>query len=373
METMMSSRLYLAALFALIPIAGTTVLPAEVDCPAVEHRPDRDLGQAIDPVVDAAVADGFAGGVALMRDGMMVYERVAGFSDARRTVPITAKTLFHVASITKYITAVLVLKAAEEERLELTGSVGELAPGTTLAGRGATIFDLLAHRSGLGSSYAAENEADGAKALAAIDSQPVDTTKVGSFKYSNDGYDLLAILLERVYGRSYEVLVREKLFSPACLERPRFWADIDLTDPRRVSQPLRKVPRKLRKRNYGMIGSAGLLITAADLVRFQRAVWGGRLLSKASVAQLSAPQGTISIGQVALGAFLIDHPDLGKVLSVRGYEDWGDNAILNHYIDRGMILAVVTSKGPAEEPGRKPFPFRTRVSRAVEEILARQL
>ena len=178
---MISSRFSLCVLFALTLIVGTTVLPAEVDCPAFEHRPDRDLGQALDPIVDAAVADGFAGGVAFMRDGVMVYERVAGFSDARRTVPITTETLFHVASITKYISAVLMLKAAEEERLELTGLVGELAPGTALADRGATIFDLLAHRSGLGSSYAAESEADGAKALAAIDSQPIDTAKIGSF------------------------------------------------------------------------------------------------------------------------------------------------------------------------------------------------
>ena len=78
----------------------------------------------------------------------------------------------------------------------------------------------------------------------------------------------------------------------------------------------------------------------------------------------------MSLGQAALGAFLIDHPDLGKVLSARGYEDWGDNAILNHYLERGMILAVVTSKGPAEEPGRRPSPFRTRLAQAVEEILA---
>ena len=358
---------FVSALF-LVAAALPAIAATDAPCSPASIQADGDLGGLIDPIVDAALADGFAGGVALMRDGALVYDRVGGSSDARRNVPVTGETLFHVASISKYITATLTLAAAEEGQVGLAAPIAPLVPGTKLAGRGLTFLDLLAHRSGLGSSYAAERKASAAKVLAAIDTQPVDAAAVGRFRYSNDGYDLLAILLERLYGRPYEELVRQKLFRPACLAAPRFWGEVELTDPRRVGQPLRTVGARLRRRNYGMIGSAGLLITASDLARFQDALWNGRVLSRDSLRELLAPRGEMSLGQATPGAFLIDHSELGRVLSARGYEDWGDNAILNHYLDHDIILAVVTSKGPAEGTGAAPF--RSRLAKAVEEVLA---
>lgn len=362
----MSSRKALAGLLMAAALPSATA--AERTCPPAEHSPDETLARLVDPIVDSAVGDGFAGGVAVMREGDLVYDRVAGSSDAAGRVPVTSATLFHVASITKYLTATLVLRAAEQGRWDLEASLSTLVPGTALAERDVTVLDLLAHRSGLGSSYAAESEADPAAALAAIDAQKVDAAAGGRFRYSNDGYDLLAILLERLYERRYEQIAREEVFSRACLEAPRLWADVDLTDPHVVGQPLVSISVGLRQRNYGMIGSAGLMIRAVDLARLQHALWIGQLLSEESRAILYAPRDEVSIGTAALGAFWIDHPALGRVLSARGYEDWGDNAILNHYVDRDVILAVVTSKGPAERSGLGPF--RTRISEAIEEVLA---
>lgn len=352
----------------LVASALPALAAAEPSCPPFEPRPDAALARLVDPIVDSAMRDGFAGGVAVMRGGELVYDRAAGASDARGRVPVTRATLFHVASITKYLTASLVLRAAETGRLDLDASVVSLVSGTALAERGVTFLDLLTHRSGLGSSYAAESETDPTGAIAAIDAQEVDAHAVGRFRYSNDGYDLLAILLERVYDRRYEQVAHDEVFSRACLEAPRFWAEVDLTDPHVVGQPLRKVSARLRRRNYGMLGSAGLLMRAADLVRFQHGLWNGQLLSRESVDTLLMPRDEISIGKTALGAFLVDHPVLGRVVSVRGYEDWGDNAILNHYLQQDIILAVVTSKGPAEKTGLAPF--RTRISEAIEGALA---
>lgn len=359
--------LALCVWFALGPPATADPRSA-TGCSTLERRAEPELSVRIDAIVDRAVTEGFAGGVALILDGSLVYERVAGFSDRRGRVPVTADTLFHVASISKYFTAVAVLKAAEEERLRLDGSIGELVSAPKLAARGVTVEDLLAHRSGLGSSYAAESETASAEAAAVIDSQPVDAGKAGGFRYSNDGYDLLAVVLERVYDRRFEDVVRDLVLAPACLERARFWAEVDLTDPTEVGQPLNSVAKRLRRRNYGMLGSAGLLITAADLVAFQQTLSSGSVLAQSSLDRLTAPHGEVSIGRATLGAFLVDHPKLGRALSARGYEDWGDNAILNHYLDRGAILAVVTSKGPPERSDRPPF--RSSLSAAIEEILA---
>jgi hypothetical protein len=73
------------------------------------------------------------------------------------------------------------------------------------------------------------------------------------------------------------------------------------------------------------------------------------------------------LGQATFGAFLIERPGLGRVLSARGAEDWGDNAYLNDYSDCGVIVAIVTSRGPAENSGR-PL-FRDSMIEAIERRL----
>lgn len=345
-------------------IAAFPSLSAGRNCPPTAVAIDASLSAGVDALVDAAVESGFAGQVAIIRDGAIVYARAAGFSDAEQTVPVTSDTLFHVASITKYLTATLVLKAAESGRLSLDDSLALHLPGTKIAARGTVIADLLAHRSGLGSSYAAEAHADADDAVAAIDAAGVDESKVGAFKYSNDGYDLLAIILERVYGEPYEEIARRTLRS-ACIERTGFWGEIGLADPARVGQPLSPPSGELRKRNYGMIGSAGFLVTAEDLARFELALSQGEILSADSIAALRAPRGALSFGEATFGAFLLNG-ESGPVLSARGYEGWGDNAIVNHYFGKGVIVSVVTSKGPPEGTP----PFRDVLSNSIAELLA---
>lgn len=337
-------------------------------CPAIVEQLDPNLAAKIDPIVNSALERGFAGGVVVMRDGAVIYHRYAGSSSLTEDIPITAETLFHTASTSKYLTAALVLNAAEEGVIDLSASIESLAPKTRLAARGVTFMDLLAHRSGLGSSYVSEEETTGDGALAAIDAEEFDEARAGTYRYSNDGYDVLGILLERVYEKPYEALVREKIFSPFCLDRPRIWSEVDVSDPHIVSQPLRPVPESLRGRNYGLIASGGLLISALDLVRYQEALTSGALLSDASLGLLYAPRGVSRIGDVAFGSFIIDAGALGRRIRAGGAEDWGDNAILNHYRDHGIIVAVVTSRGPAENTNQ-PL-FRDEISQAIEEVFA---
>jgi CubicO group peptidase (beta-lactamase class C family) len=350
------------------PASGIHGAAASHDGCAISEAPDAALASAIDPIVDAAAADGFAGQVVLMRDGVFIYRRAAGFADNAGAVPVTNETRFHTASVGKYFTAALTLAAVEEGRLALDQEVAPIFPGVRTVPAGVTIGDLLSHRSGLASSYVTERETDRLAAAAAIGAAPYDTSRAGSFRYSNDGYNLLGIILETVYGQSYETLLRERLLNRACLDSVAFWGETDLTDPHAVGQPPTGFPEQLRHRNYGMLASSGILISATDLVRWQHALRSGGLLSPASVEQLHAPRSALSIGQAAYGSFLIDHPQLGRVISARGAEDWGDNVYLNDYVDCGFTLAIETSRGPAENSGKPRY--RDSLAQAIEPILA---
>lgn len=365
----LSTAILVSALAACASAAGASrgSAPTQTAC-AISEAPDPALAAAINPIVDAAAADGFAGQVVLMRDGAFVYRRAAGFADNAGLTPVTDETRFHTASVGKYFTAVLTLLAVEEGRLTLEQEVASILPGVRTVPVSVTIGDLLAHRSGLGSSYVAEGQIERLAAAAAIGAAPYDASRAGSFHYSNDGYDLLGIILETVYGQRYETLLRAKLLQRACLSRVAFWGEADLADARAVAQPPSGFPEHLRRRNYGMLASSGILISATDLVRWQHAVRGGNLLSQSSVEQLYAPRGALSIGQAAYGSFLIEHPQLGRVTSARGAEDWGDNVYLNDYVDCGFTLAIETSRGPAETSGEPRY--RDSLLQAIEPILA---
>lgn len=341
---------------------------SETQCTALPRALDPALKGDLDAVVDRALTEGFAGQVAILHEGALLYERVAGTADLEGAHPVTPITLFQVASITKYFTAALTLRAVEDGLVALDDSVAPYTEGTIFAARDVTFEDLLAHRSGLGSSYAAENHSDPQAALEAIDQAGLDETRAGTFRYSNDGYDVLAIVLERLYGRAYEDLVRERLLAPACLTDVGFWGEVELTGPQVVSQPLRPIPAELHGRNYGMVGSGGLLITAGELVAWQQALRRGWVLSPGSLEALFAPRGEMSLGQATFGAFLIDRGDMGEMISARGYEDWGDNATLNEYVECGLVVAIVTSRGPAESLGRPPF--RASILAGIEPRLA---
>lgn len=330
-------------------------------------QPAGEIAALVDPIVDVAAADGFGGQVSIIKDGTLAYSRAAGFADDNGAAPVRRDTLYQVASLTKYFTAVLVLGAVGEGKLDLAQDAATLFPNSDLATRDFTLDDLLSHRSGLRSTYAAESESDPANAIAAIARANAENRKDGDFHYSNDAYDLLAILLERVYGKPHEAIFREKIAGPTRLAKIGFWGEGRIEDPDYRGQPLQREGDNLRRRNYGMLGSAGLLISADDLVRFELALSRGDILAPDLLAKLRTPRTSISIGGVAYGSFLIQTP-LGAAVSARGSEDWGDNAYLNDYGDCGLIIAVTTSRGPAEGSG-KPL-FRDQIISAIENALA---
>jgi hypothetical protein len=109
------------------------------------------------------------------------------------------------------------------------------------------------------------------------------------------------------------------------------------------------------------------LFTAADLVAWQHALRTLKVIGDSSLEQLFVPRHEVSIGKATRGALLIEVPGLGKIIRVSGYEDWGDNAFLKDYIDCGITVAVVTSRGPAEDSGRPPY--RRSISEAIEQLL----
>ncbi|MEE2565388.1 serine hydrolase domain-containing protein [Hyphobacterium marinum] len=351
----------------ILLIATPPALALDTACPAEPAAaPATELTTTLDTVLADAAADEFNGQLAIWQDGVWLYSGSVGFADRERTRPISGETLFELASTAKYLTAIMVLQAVDAGRIAVTDTVSPYLDGSAIAERGTTIEELLSHRSALGASYAAEAVYSNEAALAAIDAEDYDPARRGDFRYSNDGYNILGLLLERLHGRPYEALAYRDIIDPACLDHTGFWSEPGIGDPARLAQPAEGYPESLVGRNYGMIGASGYLASAADLVRLQAALLDDRLLSDASRAELFAPRIVISLGAASYGGFLVDDPHLGRFHSARGSNDWGTNAYLNTYFECGIILAVTTSSGRTGPDNRL---YRDVITDAVTPLL----
>ena len=222
-----------AALAALSPAACR---PREGgDAAGREVRP----GDSFQPIVTALMAKwGLPGGaVGVLRDGRLAYAEGYGFADRERRRPATPATLFRIASLSKPITAVAVLKLVEQGRLRLDDKpfklLDDLKPpaGAFLDPRlyDITVRDLLQHSGGfdrtasgdpmfkpteIAWAMGAPPPADPATIIRYVFTQPLDFPPGARIAYSNFGYSVLGRVIERVTGGRYRDFVREKVLAP---------------------------------------------------------------------------------------------------------------------------------------------------------------
>jgi D-alanyl-D-alanine carboxypeptidase len=145
--------------------------------------------------------------VAIMRDGKMLLERAWGVADIAKNVSASESTMYFIGSNTKQFTAALLLKQVDRGRLALTDPIGKHLAGLSAEAGAVTIEQLLNHTSGLQRSVVTPERrfenvtvetlftmAAGGK----LEAKPGTT-----YTYSNAGYTVLGILVEKLYGKKY--------------------------------------------------------------------------------------------------------------------------------------------------------------------------
>lgn len=158
-----------------------------------------------------------------------------GFGSANEQLPLEPTTVLEVGSITKQFTAALVLLAEEEGMLSLDDELRTRLPEYPIAGAGITIRHLLGHTSGITSytSLAAFNadparEWSSEELVGLFSELPLEFEPGAGWSYSNSGYFLLGVILERVYQTSYDDLLELKLLEPLQMSRSGY-CDRDLS------------------------------------------------------------------------------------------------------------------------------------------------
>jgi CubicO group peptidase (beta-lactamase class C family) len=239
--------------------------------------------ESLQSVADRAAADGkFSGVVMLAKDGKPVLERAYGFADAAKTTKNRVDTKFNLGSINKIFTKIAIGQLAEAGKLSLNDTVRKYLPDypSPVADK-ITIEQLVEFRSGLGDFFGPEFlAAPPSKIRKLSDYLPLFVNKPLLFepgteqRYSNAGYIVLGLIIERVTGQSYYDYVREHIFKPAGMHDTDSYA-IDENVPNRAMGITKRGDLQMPGRGSS---AGGGYSTAQDLLRFSNALLANKLL-----------------------------------------------------------------------------------------------
>ncbi|MEV4461222.1 serine hydrolase domain-containing protein, partial [Microbispora sp. NPDC049633] len=292
----------LSARFTMGLSAGLTVAALlTTACGAGPGRAARTPGApACDPALDRAfgawAAAGFSGSVAILRDGVFECRAAYGMADTGARRPNTPGTVFSIGSVTKTVTAAAILRLADEGRLSLDDRVGAILPRLRGLVADATVRQLLLHTSGLNGTHGGDYEplSPGA-ALAAIGRLKLAFPPGAGYAYSNAGYTLLGLVVERLAGSGYRDYVSSTVLRlPGGRVAGGFWDGHPAAPgPRAVGYLDDGEPGHqggFAGPYWGVEGNGGLAMTMPDLAEWTHALFTGRVVTPAS-AELAARPG----------------------------------------------------------------------------------
>jgi D-alanyl-D-alanine carboxypeptidase len=237
----------------------------------------------------------FMGSVAVFKQGKPVYQHATGWADLKNGMKADAHTRYRIGSITKTFTSVLVMKTVEAGKIRLDQTIEPWFPGVRNAQR-ITVRHLLTHRSGIhnitdnpGFMTRAIQPWTKERMLDTINAQISDFEPGTSFRYSNSGYILLTLMLEKIWNRPYEQLLKKWILKPARLKETIYGIKPDPTQNMALSyqkvfgnwvaQPMTdpSVP----------LGAGSMTSTPSDICRFAEKLFKGKLIRAESLAEMT--------------------------------------------------------------------------------------
>ena len=246
--------------------------------------PSGARADAIDDYVQAQLQKQHVPGLALgvVQNGKFVKEKGYGLADIERNVPVTTDTVFEIGSITKQFTATAIMMLVDQGKIGLDDKISRYREGLPEAWRTVTIRQLLSHTSGIPDyeaimgygSYRNIMTADQVIALAA--SKPLDFTPGTQWHYSNTGYFLLTLALEKITGEPYIQFVREHILTPLGMTHTRSSEPRDIIPLRAAGYAYEDGHLENRDpiQPTATGGAAMLVSTLGDMAK-----WGAELLA----------------------------------------------------------------------------------------------
>lgn len=274
--------------------------PAGADPDELPKGPPLSRQEALDEIqreMDSrTAADRFAGVVLVAKDGKVLLHRAAGLAERSFKVPVGLDTKFNLGSINKMFTRLAILQLQETGKLSLDAPFGTYLsdyPDKEIASK-ATVRQLLDMQSGLGDFFNDKYEATPKDRvrnlqdyLGLFSGQPAEFAPGARRRYSNAGYIVLGLVVEKLSGENYYDYMQQHIFGPGGMTSTGYFTPDEIVPDRAVGysrggarrEPAPNAP--LTSSIYFLPGrgssAGGGYSNAADMLRFAQALRAGKL------------------------------------------------------------------------------------------------
>jgi CubicO group peptidase (beta-lactamase class C family) len=260
---------------------------------------DEIVAKANEYMAVAEKIDKFSGTILVARDGKPIISKGYGMANYEWDIPNTPQTVFRLASVTKQFTSAAIMLLQERGKISTADSVCKYVSDCPAAWEPITIKHLLTHTSGIPSYTSFQGWMDKkstlpitpAELLAEYKAKPLESAPGEKYNYNNSAYHLLGLIIEKVSGRSYPDFLQENIFTPLGMRQSGY----DLAKPL----------IKFRAAGYSRDGDApvnaayldmqipyaagSLYSTTGDLLIWDQALYGEKLLTEKSKAEMFTP------------------------------------------------------------------------------------
>ena len=277
------------------------------------QEPSTEQVDAVFSQFDRPGSVGCALGV--VRDGRFLYKKGYGYANLDWDIAVTPTTVFYVGSVSKQFTAASIALLAQEGKLDLDADIREYLPEMLPRTPAVTVRHLIHHTSGVADMYRVMRDNDLStwdqftreEALALLARQDLDFPPGERYSYSNGGYFLLSMIVQRASGKSLKEYSQERIFGPLGMNDTHFHDDPTHIVPRRAMSYMPHAEGgfiQSYQGNFVLPGAGGLYSTVDDLLKWNENFTTG-LVGGPSLQSLIHTKGTLNSGEVLDYAFAI--------------------------------------------------------------------
>ena len=252
-----------------------------------EEKTSLDLAGKIDEYMNRMVKTGFSGAVLIAKDGEIILSKGYGLADREKNIPITDETVFTIGSITKQFTGAAILKLSMMGKLSIQEPITKYFDDVPDDKKAITLHHLLTHTAGFPGAIGDDYDPVESDAFVRLAMETELNRPPGEiYEYSNVGYSLLGIIVERVSGQSYEAFLHENLFQPSGMTKTGYllpeWNPEDFAQGYRGDRKWGTIrDHRWAKEGPGwhLRANGGILSTVKDMYKWHLALEGDQILS----------------------------------------------------------------------------------------------
>jgi CubicO group peptidase (beta-lactamase class C family) len=288
----------------------------------------------------------FMGSVLVAREGDLLFDKSYGMANLEWGVPNTPTTKFRIGSLTKQFTAAAIMLLEERGRLRTDDPIKKHLPDAPAAWDKVTIFHVLTHTGGIPSftsfpDYRQKSLApmSAEQLVAWFKDRPLEFEPGTKFSYSNSDYVLLAYLIEKLTGETYEKFLQQNIFTPLGMKDSGYDSNTAIIEHRAAGYS----PGPAGPVNAGYVnmtvpsGAGALYSTTHDLLKWEQGLFAGKLLTPESLAKMTTP----FKNNYGFGLVVRTTDGIKSIWHNGGIQ--GFNASLAYYPDSRITVAVLSN------------------------------